>query len=422
MALLRHLLYQRKSSAAAVSNRPRLLAISLALVIAAFLFSYWKERFRDTRSSDGLSRLSAFIHTVQPRVVAPAGCRATVRGKSILPGTRPPFDRMLIVTVETRLSRIRNGDNIACDALKSWAYGGAKLLVLGDENITNHRIQWRPGYEPWPFTEKMRLLRDFLSSHESLFTALGDDALASTALVFTDGSDTVFQNMLGPEALLDCLNRHWCEHGWDSAYDVLAAGERDLWPWKFDVYNEGMYPGSKEDDFRFLNAGNTAGSVGAMLDFMRDGMDIAQEREWTDDQAVYQVMMLLNNKWKTRLHPEANCQRCWGTLHWSYGAESWKRDRYVWDPRLARWFHNATGCIPAMAHYNGPEPKRDFPGYMAQMESNKLTWYHPRLSLSQGAIWFYNVSLAESPPAISMAELCTVGVPGVTRPASEWAP
>lgn len=345
--------------------------------------------------------LDAFLHRAPPGAAAPPGCNASVRGRPVAPGGRPPFDRLLVLTMETRLTQSWGAhDGVCATVWHTLATKGARLLVLADEVVTRRRI---PAPGRWPYQQKQLKTLEFLEAEAAAVGGLGSDAAARTAVVFVDGSDVSFQG--SPEELLECLNAEWCAGGWDAAADVLLLGERGMWP-PSDKFDRTSY--KSRDDYRFINSGLYGGSWAALTRLLRATAARIDDEGWTDDQAVFHMLKLYDGDEGPRMHVQSNCQRCFGSI---FDNDYPPGGVYVFNASLppgGRVVHLGFKCAPVLLHHNGLHPKREMPGLIAQM-ADFGPWDSPPPAKRGGLVWFHNVSLQLSPPPLVMADVCGRG-------------
>lgn len=349
----------------------------------------------------GIARiLDDFLHKLPPGAAAPPTCNASVRGVPVAPGGRPPFDRLLIMTMETRLTQSWTGPGSVCDTVwHTLAFKGAHLLVVADELVTRSKIK-APGR--WPYEQKQVKTLEFLEAEVGAVGGIDSEAAARTAVVFLDGSDVSFQD--GPVALLECLNAMWCANGWDAAEDVLLLGERGMWPPsnKFDKWSY-----KNRDDYRFINSGVYGGSWAALMQLLQASEERIAAEGWHDDQAVFHMLKLNDERMAALMHVQSNCQTCFGSV---FDNDYPPGGVYVFNasmPPGGRIVHLGHKCAPVLVHHNGLDPKKRMPGLLHNMTDAQAPWESP--VKRSGQVWFYNNSLPLSPPALVMADVCNAG-------------
>lgn len=223
----------------------------------------------DTDAAAASATVLASVMTFLPRDghPPPAACAATRGGARMAAGERP-FDALLLVNVDSRMSRQLHGPLEACAAgvcVGTWrplAAAGAHVLLLGDEEVTG--VVRRK----WHFTIKNEEVHGLLTREAAAVGGLASPGAASTLVVVLDGTDVLLQ--VPPRQLIDRFNARWvlasvagrargrhhdatiaidgpmttlwpflypsiarcsyCERGWDTRRDVLFTGERALWP------------------------------------------------------------------------------------------------------------------------------------------------------------------------------------------------
>jgi hypothetical protein len=140
----------------------------------------------------------------------PAGCAATRGGVRLHPGERP-FDSLLLVNVDSRMSRQLHGPLEACAAgvcVGTWrpmAGRGAHVLLLGDEEVTGVRRKWR-------FTIKNEEVHGLLTREAGAVGGLTSPGGSSTLVVVLDGTDVLLQ--ANPAELIARFNQRWVALLW----------------------------------------------------------------------------------------------------------------------------------------------------------------------------------------------------------------
>ena len=303
-------------------------------------------------------RLNSFAHKAPRGMRVPDACTATLDGRRVEPGSPPLFDRLLLVTVDTRIRRTKLDHNGNCDLVwRTFAYKSTRLLVIGDEDTVGVLPLNKDRFH---YTSKELMLADFLSKEAGALGPgglQGDDA-ARTLVVFLDGGDVFMQGT--PEDLIDCFNRMWCERGYDARDDVLILGERGIHPWHPGRYNTWNYDQSK--DYPFINSGVYGGSWAAVHRMLVGTVAQIAEDAWNDDQAALHVLRLdKKDVYGKNMRLDNGCQQCFGSAYGNEPDPNAGPNGYVLDTSLGRMVHNKNkeppgsdregqGCSPVLMH------------------------------------------------------------------------